>query len=70
MQPNTDTAEFLRDGVYRPELRIGESEDDKLKSKAFTDVFKRSHDEGLHPTRPVQAVMVCSFVWLLLIESD
>jgi hypothetical protein len=63
MHPNTGTAETPRDGVYRPELRIGESEDDRLQTyKASTDVFKRTNDEELHPTLPVQAAMVCSFV--------
>jgi len=58
MHPNTGTAETPRAGVYRPELRIGESEDDRLQTyKASTDVFKRTNDEELHPTLPVQAAM-------------
>jgi hypothetical protein len=62
MQPNIDTAEFLRDGVYRPELRIRGFEDDKLQaSKASTDMFKRTYKDQ-HPTCPSQAVTVCCFV--------
>lgn len=69
--PYTDTAEFhIRGSVYQPDLHASkESEGEKLHAPQ-ANVSGCSHDEELHPTRPVQVAMVGSFIYVLLIGLD
>ncbi|KAG1722710.1 hypothetical protein EDB19DRAFT_1645668, partial [Suillus lakei] len=59
---NVDSSEFrVRHGVYRPQLRVNVSQDEKPQTSR-KDVSKCPDDEVLHTTRAIQAVMVGNYI--------
>jgi len=64
LQPSKNTSNpskyHIRRSVYRPELRVDESQDENFEASPIN--LKHPDEEAPRPTRPAQAVMVGSYI--------